>query len=78
MKRVNVQVADDVDLREALDAVVQVVDLGRISSHDRCFCYATTFKSGLAVYASVTKAGSDSFTVVKDVGHTISAVKELA
>lgn len=48
-----------------LDRVSQVVAQGRISGDGKHYCYATTWRDGVAVYAKRNLA-SDTFTVVQE------------
>jgi len=62
-RRINIEILDGcADDGTALAAVLAVVKLGRIS--DASYCYATTFKQGIAVEARITRTGSDSFRIV--------------
>ena len=65
-KKIIIKVWDGVDEGEACMKVAQVIANGRISDHGKCYCYATTFASRIAVYAATTKTGSDVFQVCRD------------
>jgi hypothetical protein len=56
----NDTVLDDVS---AMYYVMKVVQGGRVSGKDQ-YCYLTTFKNGIHVYAHRTKRGTDVFRIV--------------
>jgi hypothetical protein len=53
----------EVSIIEALNRVIQVTNMGRIS--DKSFCYVSVFKDGTDVFADITKTGTYTFRVVK-------------
>ncbi len=63
VKRVNVNIKDNIGIPEALYRVMKVTMEDRISGDS--FCYHTEFKDDVCVSAKVTKVGNDSFTVYK-------------
>jgi len=48
---------------EALNRVIQVTNMGRISG--KSFCYISVFEDGTDVFANITKTGTYTFRVVK-------------
>ena len=50
---------------EALERVIHVIGMGRISSDD-CYCFATTFHCGVVIFA-LKNEKSDRF-IVQDIG----------
>ncbi len=72
-RRMTITIADGIDDAEALEAVLPVVGLGRISGvEDDTYCYLTFMHNDhdhrLAVYAWRTRAGNDAFRVAIDRG----------
>jgi hypothetical protein len=69
MRRMNIQVRDDVPLTEALAAVTDVVCRGRVSGNGTAFCWHTAFANGLQVSVRLPDKrcpNSDSFVVYKE------------
>lgn len=67
MPKMIITIDDTVDDLTAAFCVAQVVRQGRISEskNGRCYCFLTTFKNGVRVYAERTGAGTDTFRVGK-------------
>ena len=67
MPRMIVTIDDTVDDLTAAYAVLKVIQQGKISEskNGRCYCFVTTFKNGVRVYAERTKTGADTFRVGK-------------
>lgn len=65
-KKIIIKVWDDVPLDKAVDAVNCSIQHGRVSNEGKQFCYAIVTHTGLAVYSSLTKTGTDRFEVCID------------
>lgn len=67
MPKMTTTIDDTVDDLTAAYAVLKVVQQGRISENKngRCYCFVTTFKNGVKVFADRTKSGTDTFKVMK-------------
>jgi hypothetical protein len=68
MRRLIVNICDDMTDAAALAIVLRVVEGGRIS-HGGRYCLCTVGAGGLAVYADKTKTGNDVFSVLKEASH---------
>lgn len=69
--RIIINVEDDIAPAVAAYRVASVVGEGRVSGNGECYCYATTFTDGAAVYAVRRKSGTDVFYVRKDRRETV-------
>lgn len=67
MPRMVITIDDTVDDLTAAYCVLKVIEQGKISEskNGRCYCFVTTFKNGVRVYAERTKTGADTFRVGK-------------
>lgn len=54
---------DSVSIQNALAYVMAVVNMGRVSKDNTCFCYVTTFKDDRVCFADVTRKGNDTFSI---------------
>jgi len=64
VSRIIINFPDSMEEEHALSLVESVIRMGRISDHEKQYCYAslTDFH---AVYATLSKTGTDSFSIVK-------------
>lgn len=62
MSRIIINNQSSHDDYHVLMATVAIIANGRISDNGNCYCYCTTFESGLAISARRTKQGTDTFT----------------
>ena len=61
---------------KALRMLLNVIGDGRVSNDGKCYCYVSVFpKEKLAIYADVTRKGTDKF-IVRDYKNTIRTVEE--
>lgn len=65
MGRIIINYAKDVDVKDAMLTVYEVIKMGRISKDEKAYCLATSFKDGTVVVADLTKNGTDVFNVSK-------------
>ncbi|MFH1186154.1 MAG: hypothetical protein V1755_14115 [Chloroflexota bacterium] len=65
MRRITINIDDNITDLDAVHAVMIVVNGGRISKDKTCYCYLTTLRGGVSVAAGLTKAGNDIFTVIE-------------
>lgn len=70
-KRITITIEDNIADADALQCVMQVADMGKISGDGKYYCYATllkhsNYKEEIAVYTSPRVKGDNSaFTVMK-------------
>ena len=67
MKRINIKIRDGIPELQAISAILEVIKMGRVSGDNDTYCYVTTFKHGIVVFAGKTRAGHDTFDVRRDV-----------
>lgn len=65
MKRIIINCRDGISEEEAFCKVGAVINSGKISNFGKQYCYATTFKSGVAVICRMTRKGNFAFDVIK-------------
>lgn len=65
MRKITIEIDDDIEDLGALWATLNVVRYGRVSDNGRQYCFVTTFKDGVEVFARRTRAGTDVFHVVR-------------
>jgi hypothetical protein len=69
MRRVNIQVRDEIDPAVAVGRVAKVMADGRVSSDGKYYCWASTFSDGTVVFTrgpGKQFAHSDSFVVCNE------------
>ena len=66
MSRLIINIRDGVSEAKAIRHVAQVIEEGRVSNEGKQYCYVTTFMDGVGVSASITKNGTDTFTVWRE------------
>lgn len=69
MRRINIQIRDDIDPFDAIERVADVMRTGRISGEGRYYCWASRFTDGTTVVTrgpNKVIATSDSFIVYKE------------
>lgn len=55
-RRVIINIYDDTDPELATLRVSSVIENGLISNHGTAYCYCSTFKDGIVVYAETSRA----------------------
>lgn len=61
--KINITIENDVELISALLSVARVIEQGKISDSGKKYCYVTTFKDGIGIYADTLKSGNLTFRV---------------
>lgn len=65
MRKITIEIDDDIEDLTAMWAALNVVRYGRVSDNGRQYCFVTTFKNGVKVFTRRTRAGTDVFHVTK-------------
>lgn len=66
MRKLIINYEDDISTDTAINLVKSVIEMGRISEHEKCFCSLTLFKNKLIVLADISAKGTDIFKIVKE------------
>ena len=66
MRKLIINYEDDISTDTAINLVKSVIEMGRISKQEKCFCSLSLFKNKLMVLADISAKGTDTFKIVKE------------